>query len=50
MKIGVTYLNNIIIGFVYLTNTRIKKKDEFSGRKIFIADLPIRVHIITPRI
>ena len=45
MKLGVTNLNNIIIGFVYLTNKRIKKKDEISGRKIFIDDLPIRVQI-----
>ena len=30
MKLGVINLNNLIIGFVYFTNTRIKKKVESS--------------------
>ena len=36
--------------FVNLTKAFIKKKFESSLWKIFIADLPIKVHIIIPRI
>ena len=48
IKEGVIGLNNLIIGFVYLTNTFIKKKSESSLWKMFIATLPIKVHIIIP--
>ena len=47
-KLGVIGLNNFIMGFVYFTNTRIKKNEESSLWKIFIAALPIKVHIIIP--
>ena len=50
MKLGVINLNNLIIGFVSFTKAFIKKKFESSLLKMFIADLPIRVHIIIPRI
>ena len=50
IKLGVINLNNLIIGFVYFTKTLIKKNSEASFCNIFIADLPIKVHITTPRI
>ena len=49
MKDGVIGLNKVIKGFVNFTNTFIKKNWESSLWKIFIATLPIKVHIITPR-
>ena len=50
MNEGVIGLNTFIKGFVYLTKIFIKKNSESSFWKMFIADLPINVHIITPRI
>ena len=41
-------LNTLIKGFVYLTKTFMKKNSESSRWKIFIATLPIKVHIIIP--
>ena len=48
IKLGVIILKGLIIGFVNLTNIFIKKKLESSLWKIFIADLPMSVHIIVP--
>ena len=50
IKLGVINLNNLMIGLVDFTNTFIKKNSESSLWKMFMADLPISVHIITPRI
>ena len=50
IKDGVTGLNIAINGLVNLTNTFIKKNSESSLWKMFIATLPISVHIIMPRI
>tara|TARA_B100001121_G_scaffold165983_1_gene145078 strand:- start:114 stop:311 length:198 start_codon:yes stop_codon:yes gene_type:complete len=47
---GVIGLNTFINGLVNFTNTFIKKNCESSLWKIFIATLPISVHITTPRI
>ena len=49
MKEGVIGLNNFIKGFVYLTNTLMKKNCESSLWKIFIATRPINVHMIMPK-
>tara|TARA_Y100000996_G_C22096668_1_gene468067 strand:- start:274 stop:471 length:198 start_codon:yes stop_codon:yes gene_type:complete len=48
IKDGVIGLNSDKRGFVNLTNTLIKKNCESSLWNIFIATLPIKVHIITP--
>ena len=50
MNEGVKGLKMVSNGLVNLTNTFIKKNSESSFWKIFIATLPIKVHIITPRI
>ena len=50
MKDGVIGLKKVIKGFVNFTNTFIKKNWESSFWKMFIATLPIKVHMITPRI
>ena len=50
MKLGVINLNGFIIGLVNFTKAFIKKKLESSLWNMFIADLPIRVHIIIPKI
>ena len=50
IKLGVMNLNNLITGLVIFTKAFIKKKLESSLWKIFIADLPIKVHIIIPSI
>ena len=47
---GVIGLNKTIKGFVNLKNTFIKKNFESSLLNMFIDTLPIRVHMITPRI
>ena len=49
MKLGVMNLKILIIGFVYFTKTFMKKNSESSFWKIFIADLPIKVHMIIPK-
>ena len=48
MNEGVIGLNKRINGFVNFTNAFMKKNSEFSLWKMFIATLPIRVHIMTP--
>ena len=48
MNDGVIGLNNLNNGFVNFTNAFMKKNSEFSLRKMFIATLPIRVHIMIP--
>jgi len=50
MNEGVMGLNILINGLVNLTNTFMKKNSESSFWKIFIATLPIKVHMIIPRI
>ena len=45
---GVISLNKLINGSVNFTKTFMKKNSESSLWKIFIATLPINVHIITP--
>ena len=49
MNEGVKGLKIFSNGFVNLTKTLIKKNLESSLWKIFIATLPIKVHIITPK-
>ena len=48
MNEGVIGLNKRINGFVNFTNAFMKKNSESSLWKMFIATLPIRVHIMTP--
>ena len=43
-------LNKVISGLVNFTKTLIKKNCESSFWKMFIATLPISVHMITPSI
>ena len=45
---GVIGPNSLSSGSVERTKKRMKKKRLVSGRKIFIAVRPIRVHITTP--
>ena len=47
-KLGVKNLKKFNIGLVNFTNTFIKKNSESSFWKMFIADLPISVYIMTP--
>jgi hypothetical protein len=48
-KDGVINLNKLMNGCVILTNILMKKNAESSLWKMFIADLPISVHIIIPK-